>query len=165
MRKETMSVRTAAVIASWVFSVGIASAATGAGSPHIPFAFVENRGQSSPTVRYVGAGPEFRAWFEDRAVILRRGRTTVKITFEASAAHAAMTPQRVAFAGTAITADNPIGAMANYLYGSDPRRWQTDLPLFGSIHYTGMWPGVELTYRAERGNLKAEYLIAPGADV
>ncbi len=42
-------------------------------SPRIPFAFAANRGQADPQVRYIGAGPEFKAWFEDRGVTLQKG--------------------------------------------------------------------------------------------
>ena len=153
-----------------LFSLAAANALTSqaipaARSPHMPFTFVENRGQVNPRVRYIGSGPEFKAWFEDRGVILQRGRTLVKIVFERGEAPRGATPQPVNAAETKISADHPFAAKANYLYGSDPRHWQTDLPMFGSIHYTGVWPGVELTYTAENGRLKAEYLAAPGADI
>jgi len=127
-----------------------------AGSPRIPFAFVENRGQADPRVRYIGTGPEFKAWFEDRGVTLQHGRTAVRIAFEQGSLPTRSNP---------IVAGDPIGAKANYLRGRDHRHWQTDLPLFGRIHYAGVWPGVELTYRSEQSRLEAEYMIAPGADV
>ena len=125
------------------------------GAPHLPFSFVENRGQASPRVRYIGSGPEFKAWFEDNGVILRHGKSVVRIAFQTGAAAGNPT----------IRADRPIGARANYLLGKDSRHWQTDLPLFGSIHYTGIWPGVELAYDAEGGRMRAEYVIAPGAAI
>jgi hypothetical protein len=177
-----MSNRVAAVLTSFFFSVVTARSVTKPASPNMPFAFVENRGQAASLVRYIGTGPEFKAWFEDHGVVLRHGKTTVKIVFEGRAAPAGVAPQAssvtisgtaisgtgisgTGISGTTISADDPIGARANFLYGNDPRHWQTDLPLFGRIHYAGIWPGVELTYRAEHGRLKAEYLIAPGADV
>ncbi len=120
-------------------------------SPKIPFAFAANRGQVDPRVRYIGAGPEFKAWFEDRAVTLQKGGAIVKLTFEGSSG-----PKEIA-------ADSPTGARANYLYGADPDHWQRDLPLFAAVHYKGVWPGIDLTYKAEQSRLKAEYVVAPGA--
>src|ERR1035441_7269770 len=79
--KDLMSIRIAAVITSFFFSTTTVEAVTDLGFPHIPFAFVENRGQASPLVRYIGTGPEFKAWFEDRGVILQHGNTAVKIAF------------------------------------------------------------------------------------
>ena len=162
-----MSIRIAAsIIFFFVFSGVAARAATEPGSPRMPFAFIENRGQTDPSVRYIGTGPEFRAWFQDRGVVLRHGRTTLEIAFEGSAGPRGATPQSmVATRAIGIGAENPIGARANYLYGSDPSRWRTNLPLFGSIRYSGLWDGVDLIYKAEDGRLKAEYLVAPGASV
>jgi hypothetical protein len=129
-----------------------ANAPLNSNSPQIPFAFAENRGQADPRVRFTGNGPEFKAWFEDRAVILQQGQTAVIISF-------------VDGADATIEAAEPTGAKVSYLRGSDPRRWQPDLPLFASLRYSGIWPGVELTYKADRGRVKAEYLVSPGAPV
>lgn len=160
-----MSIRIAICTTFIVFWGLPATAAKRPDSSGMPFYFVGNGGQTDPSVVYIGAGPDFKAWFQDRSVIFRHGRTTVKIVFEdgSTPAHRAtdtVPPERVA-----ISADHDLGAKANYLFGSDPRRWQTDLSLFGSIHYKGLWPGVELTYRGEHGRLKAEYLVAPGAPI
>ena len=147
-----MSIRIVTIVTCVVLSGITARAATETPSPQMPFTFVENRGQAAPSVRYLGTvlnskrGLMRVAWFSGRS------RTTIKIAFERSSR-------------AKIRPDNPIGARANYLYGSDPRQWRTDLPLFGSIHYTGIWPGVDLTYNVEHDILKAEYLVAPGAGV
>lgn len=124
-------------------------------SPPIPFTFVENRGQTDPSIRYMGAGPEFKAWFRESGVALQRGATTVVFAFDRG-------PVRP---NIHIEPDHPLGAQANYLVGDDPRAWQTALPLYGLIRYTGVWPGIELLYKADHSRLKAEYTVAPGADV
>jgi hypothetical protein len=127
-----------------------ASAAANPGTPRMPFVFAENRGQADPSIRFVGTGPEFKVWLEDRGVILQQGQTTQKISFENTARHR-------------VTAEIPLGATANYLHGND-RHWQTGIPLFGVVRYAGLWQGVDLTYTAEQGRVKTEYLVAPGAD-
>ncbi len=160
-----MSIQIVAAIISFVFSGVAAGSAISPSSPHVPFSFVENRGQADSSVRYIGTGPEFKAWFKDRGVVLRHGRTTVKILFDGGAASVDAMGRSKAAADIRISAENPIGARANYMYGSDSRRWQTDLPLFAGIRYAGIWPGVELTYKVDHGRLKAEYLAAAGANV
>jgi hypothetical protein len=147
-------------IAGTGFCLVIAAGSEAAASPaalRLPFAFVENRGQAEAGVLYVGTGSEFKAWFEDRAVILQQGRTAVRVSFQSRGI--SKDPKPV------IAADGPIGATANYLRGGRPRLWQTGLPLFRTLRYTGIWPGVELDYTAEGSGVKAEYLVAPGADV
>jgi hypothetical protein len=139
--------------ANFLLAAGLATPAMKSmASPHMPFAFVENRGQADAHVRFIGTGPEFKAWFEDRGVILQQRETVVSVTFEGGAK-------------PAIGAEEPLGGTANYLRGRDPAGWQTNLPLFGEIRYTGVWPGIEVTYRTEQSRVAAEYRVAPGAAV
>jgi hypothetical protein len=146
-----MSTRNKAGLILCMLFTGTAGAATNPISPRMPFVFVANQGQADARVRYIGSGNEFKAWFEDRGVIFQQGKTAVRVSFGSSAL-----PR--------ITPETPTGARANYLRGSDPRGWHTDLPLFGAVRYAGLWPGVDLTYRAERSGVKAEYTVSPGAD-
>ncbi len=147
--------RTASIAFIFIISGLAAEAGATAGNPRMPFWFVENRGQFDPAVRYMGNGPDFKAWFQDQAVILRRGDATVKIAFVRGSV-----PQQVR-----IEPDRPTGAKASYLLGSNPDEWRTGLPQFEAIHYSGVWPGVELTYGAIRGHLTAEYKLSPRVDV
>lgn len=146
-----MSIRNVVVIGAYVFGAAAAQAVILPATPRIPFAFVENRGQAEAHIRYIGTGSEFKAWFEDSGIVLQQRNTAVRMSFENGD-----TPH--------IAAEQPLGARANYLHGNNPRRWQTDLPLFAAIRYTGIWPGVELSYMAEQSGVKAEYVVAPGAD-
>src|SRR4051812_27482520 len=83
-------------------------AAAGAGSPQLPFAFVENKGQYEAGVRYIGNGPEFKAWFRDGGVTFQHGAAVAAARFVGGRAN----PR--------IEALDPIGATANYLRGGDP---------------------------------------------
>lgn len=136
-----------------LFFFRYAPGAVSPASPQLPFSFVENRGQADASVRAIGAGPRFKAWFEEDGVVLQQGEATVRMSFEG------------ARPGPAITLTDPIGASANYLRGTDPRRWRTNLPLFGTVHYDGVWLGVAMTFRQDNARMKVEYTLAPGADL
>lgn len=120
----------------------------------IPFKFVENRGQVDPSVLYIGTGPEYKAWFRATGVVLQRNATVIGFAFDRGPAGPDIR----------VEADQAIGARANYLLGRDARGWQTGLPLYGRVIYKGIWPGTEITYKADRGRLKAEYIVSPLAD-
>jgi hypothetical protein len=54
---------------------------------------------------------------------------------------------------------------AVFSYFSGPRpQWKTGLPSYGEVVYEGLWPGIDLAYRAGVGVLKYEFRVAPGAD-
>jgi hypothetical protein len=127
----------------------------------MPFAFAENRGQAAPSVTYLGSGPNFRAWFENDRVVFRKGDAVVEVHFENAS--------REPVEAVSISARDPLNAQANFFAGSDPARWRTNVPLFSTLVYRGVWPGVELRYHADASDadaarLKAEYEVDPGAD-
>src|SRR5579871_319844 len=82
-------------------------------SPRLPFTFVENRGETDQPARYLGTGPEFKAWFRETGVVLQRGATATEFNFER---HGEPGPVRV-------EADHPLSGRASYLIGSKPEEW------------------------------------------
>ncbi len=154
-----MSLRIPAAVTFFIALSSASAPASTAPVVHIPLTFMENVGQAGPTVRYIGNGPQLKAWFQDKGVVLRHRNTVAKLTFVSATARAE-SPSGIAVSGV-----RPIAAKANLLVGSDRRSWRTGLPLFDAIRYTGIWPGVELNYAAADGQLKAEYVVAPGAAV
>lgn len=136
---------------SYLFASSVAGSVVS--GPKLPFAFVENKGQSDREIRYIGNGPEFKAWFRAGGVTFQQGAAVASVQFVNGDPHAR------------IEALAPTGATANYLRGSDPGEWQTGLPLFGLLRYRGVWPGVEIRFKADTAGTKAEYVVAPGASI
>lgn len=54
--------------------------------------------------------------------------------------------------------------VAHFYRGSDPDKWQTDVPTYGAVYYTDLYPGIDMAYIGEGGVLESEFYIAPGAD-
>lgn len=137
-----------------ILSGGCISALAGspAGSPRMPVAFAENRGQAAVEVRAVGTGPGFRVWLEDSGWVLEHGDSVVHVGLDGAVPH------------TSVTVGQPLHASASYLLGNDPAKWQTDLPLFGEANYSKVWPGVDMAFRGDGSKLKVEYTVAPGTE-
>ena len=54
-------------------------------------------------------------------------------------------------------------AVVSYFVGPDPDG-RTGLPTYAKLVYRELWPGIDLAYRAVKGELKYEFLVQPGAD-
>lgn len=52
----------------------------------------------------------------------------------------------------------------NYFRGNDPQQWPTNVPTYAKVHYTAVYPGVDLVYYGQAGHLEYDFLVAPGAD-
>ena len=125
-----------------------------------PLRFIENQGQAGADVRFhvEGAGPT--VLFSANAVQFRRSRGNES---EFKTAQVTLT-----FAGAAadplVTGLNRLPGASNFYRGSDPAHWQTNVPAYGEVRYTALYPGVDLVYFGTAGRLKSEFHLAAGAD-
>ena len=120
-------------------------------SIQLPFSFVENRGQADARVRYIGTGARFKAWFRDDGIVFQQGEAVTRLRFAGGRRK------------PVLRTGDPLGATATYLRGRESAAWRSGLPLYGSLTYTRVWPGIEIRFKADQAGTKAEYLIAPGA--
>jgi hypothetical protein len=53
----------------------------------------------------------------------------------------------------------------NYITGSDPKKWRTEIPTYGSVRYRNEYPGIDLIYHGnQRQQLEYDFVVAPGFD-
>jgi hypothetical protein len=53
---------------------------------------------------------------------------------------------------------------SHHLGGSALTRWRNDIPLYESVRYEHVYPGVDLTYHGSQGRLRYEFVLEAGAD-
>ena len=52
----------------------------------------------------------------------------------------------------------------NYLFGNDSTKWKSNLPTFGKVHFSNVYPGIDLVYYGSNGKLEYDFIVKPGAD-
>jgi hypothetical protein len=53
----------------------------------------------------------------------------------------------------------------NYILGSDPSSWRREVPLYASLRYRDLYPGIDLRVRSSDGVMEYDLLLAPGAEL
>jgi hypothetical protein len=53
----------------------------------------------------------------------------------------------------------------NYLTGSDPAKWQTQVHGFSEVVYRDVWRGIDLRLYGKGRDLEQEFIVNPGADL
>ena len=53
---------------------------------------------------------------------------------------------------------------ANYFIGNDPSKWRTNVPTYGRAAYNDVYPGIDLVYYGNGGQLEYDLVVSPGAD-
>jgi hypothetical protein len=121
----------------------------------LPLSFVPNAGQTDTRVRYSAQSGGRSFYFTTREAVF---------SFAAKSKGLVL---RLAFLGgspqTAITGRMPESGRVHYLIGNDPAKWHTDLPTYGEVIYRDLWPGIDLLFRGENGQLTYEFLLRAGA--
>jgi len=63
-----------------------------------------------------------------------------------------------------LAALEPLPGRVNYFLGADPKHWHTDIQTYGTISYREVYPGIDLAYYGDQGQLEFDFIIQPGAD-
>jgi hypothetical protein len=53
---------------------------------------------------------------------------------------------------------------SNYFIGNDPKKWRTNVPNYAKVKYANVYPGVDLVYYGNQGQLEYDFVVSPGAD-
>ena len=53
---------------------------------------------------------------------------------------------------------------SNYLLGRDPQKWRTNVPNYAKVRYRDIYPGVDLVFYGNQGELEYDFIVAPGSD-
>jgi len=143
-------------------------------SGRLSLSFEPNRGQVDRRVEFMARGPGYHLFLTStEAVVVRRTGETV-----GEPAPLALTPPvvrpatdrvlRMQLVGAAPDATgegrDPLPGRVNYLRGTDPSRWVTDVPTFGAVVYRRVYRGIDLVYYGDGGRLEYDFVVAPGAD-
>lgn len=125
---------------------------------NLPLAFEWNAGQADSRYQLLARGLGYTAFVaaDALALNLRELGSTNAGSFEARLAGA---DPRAAFE----VLDHLPGRI-NYLFGSDPEKWLTDIPTFARVRYRGVYPGIDLVYYGNQAQLEHDFVLAPGAD-
>lgn len=120
--------------------------------------FVPNAGQSDPAVHFQAHALGGTLFFTPAEVVLSLpvdqapAAATVRLQFEG----ANVAPKLVQ--------TDPLPTVVNYLTGSDPSRWRTNIPTYAGLTYQALYDGIDLLYEGTETALKGTYVVAPGAD-
>jgi len=66
--------------------------------------------------------------------------------------------------GAIVSGLNELPGKSNYFIGKDPKKWRTGVSNFSKVKYRGVYPGVDLIYYGNQGQLEYDFMVAPGAD-
>jgi len=126
----------------------------------LPLSFEENRGQTEARVRFLSHGKNYTILLSPSEVFLNlqsMGKAGVrKSAVRMSFPGAGLSPS--------ITGAERQTVLSSYFLGNDHSRWVTGAPNYARVHYGELYPGVDLTFYGNQGQLEYDFVLAPGAN-
>src|SRR4029453_12483340 len=52
----------------------------------------------------------------------------------------------------------------SYFVGDDPAAWRTGIPTYAGVRYEDVYPGIDLVFYGNPGELEYDSVVAPGGD-
>jgi len=133
----------------------------------LPLRFEQNVGQvkgsEARDVRYVSRGSAYSLFLTSTEAVLEVGRRP-------SGGPLASRPVvvRMRLAGgnpvETLTGTDELSGKSNYLIGNDPSKWHTSVPNYARVAAKGVYPGIDLIYYGNQGQLEYDFEVAPQAD-
>jgi hypothetical protein len=145
----------------------------------LPLSFETNRGQADKRVRFISRGSGYSLFLTDSAAVLALGRQATKIGKPERAMGSRIDPAsasndrktdvvRMELVGASrdlrVTGQEQLPGTANYFIGSDPAQWRTNVPSYAKVSYSKIYPGIDLVFYGNQGQLEYDFVVAPGAD-
>ena len=132
---------------------------------NLPLGFEANRGQTNPRVKFLARGRGYTLFLTPtEAVLVSTNPTTMAEGSEKTGE----TILRMEIVGAnpdaAIVGLEERSGKSHYFLGRDPRKWQTNLPTYGKVHYQAIYSGIDLVFYGNGRQLEYDFVVAPGAD-
>jgi len=147
----------------------------------LPISFEANKGQHDSRVKYLARGSGYNLFLTSNEAVLSlqsaitNGKKQKKIdpTPPLSRKLEQRRASRQSVVRMKLLNSNPdpritelaeLQGQVNYFIGNDPKKWRTEVPTYSRVKYEQVYPGIDLVYYGNQGQLEYDFLVAPGAD-
>jgi hypothetical protein len=140
-----------------------------------PLSFEANQGQANPSVKFLARGPGYQLYLTSTEAVLSlaknagddKGKQAAE-DFRSRTNGSTNDVVRMRLLGarsvTRISGEDVRPGKVNYLLGSDPRAWRTNVATYGKVRYKNIYQGIDLVYYGNQRQLEYDFHLEPGAD-
>jgi hypothetical protein len=135
----------------------------------LPLFFEPNQGQTAPQVKFLARGAGYGLFLTADEAVLRLRPSA--IPHQPSASGSERTASSVirmkldgANSAARVSGTEPMPGKSSYFIGNEPAKWRRNIPQFARVQYESVYPGVDLVYYGNQGQLEYDFRVAPGAE-
>ncbi len=128
----------------------------------LPMFFEPNQGQTDPQVKFLARGSGYGLFLTANEAVLRLQHSGPSSQLASSPVIRMKLDG--ANASARVSGASPLPGKSNYFIGNDPSKWRSGIPQFARVEYKSVYPGVDLVYYGNQGQLEYDFRVAPAAD-
>jgi hypothetical protein len=132
---------------------------------HIPLVFESNRGQADGDVRFLSRGNAYAVLLSPDKTVLMLSPNSIPgdqgkqrqpsiVTLELTKSNKHVNPEGL----------DLLPGRSNYFIGKERAKWIAGIPQYGKIGFKSIYPGIDLVYYGNDGQLEYDFVLSPGAD-
>ncbi len=126
----------------------------------IPLHFEPNVGQANSQIKFLTHGSGYSLFLTADEAVLALQKA------EPGSQNSKSDVLRMKIAGAnasaETTAENLLEGKTNYIRGSDPGKWKTDIANFERVRYSNIYRGVDVVYYGSGKQLEYDFVVSPG---
>lgn len=135
----------------------------------LPLFFEPNQGQTAPQVKFLARGAGYGLFLTADEAVLELQRSAISqqpsaVNSERPASSVIRMRLEGANAAALVSGASPLPGKSSYFIGNDPSKWRHDIPQFARVQYQAVYPGVDLVYYGNQGQLEYDFRVAPAAN-
>lgn len=121
------------------------------------------RARMGGNVRYVSRGSAYSLFLTSKEAVL-----VMRQHAKDAAGNTSPAVVRMQLTGAnqvpALSGQDELPGKSNYLIGKSPSEWRTGVSNYGRVAEKGVYPGIDLVYHGNQGQLEYDFDVAPQAD-
>ena len=127
----------------------------------LPLAFEANQGQTDPDVKFFAHRGGYALYLTATDAVL-----SLHPSAKRAGANRAFLRMKLldANAKVSVAGSDELPGKVNYFIGKDASKWRENIPTYSKVHYSLVYPGVDLVYYGHEGALEYDFVVSPGGD-
>jgi len=136
----------------------------------LPLVFEPNLGQTDARVRFLTRAGGMTAFLTDHesVMVLSRHREIPEASDPHKTPEIEQTVIRMKLDGAKAPGSfegfDKLESISNYFIGNVPSKWVTNVPNYGKVRDSSVYPGIDLVYYGDGRRLEYDFIVGPGAD-
>jgi len=125
------------------------------------FFFESNQGQTNASVKFFSHSEAYTLFLTASEAVFSlpvpapsvdQGRDVVRMKLRGGNASAVVRGRDI------------LSSKSNYLTGNNPKKWRTKIARYSQVEFSQVYPGIDMIYYWNKGQLEYDFVVAPGAD-